>query len=75
MYRPFCDLRSVPESSRLRDQVESHRRAYTDVLFLCKAELRFFHCLEIVTGWLVPSAAEDPTTAWLVPSTGQKIPL
>jgi hypothetical protein len=32
------------------------------VLFLHKAELGFFHFLEIVTGWLVPSA-------------GQKIPL
>jgi hypothetical protein len=26
------------------------------VLFLCKAELGFIHFLEIVTGWLVPSA-------------------
>jgi hypothetical protein len=31
------------------------------VLFLSKAELGFFHFLEIVTGWLIPS-------------TGQKIP-
>ncbi len=38
------------------------RRAYTQVLFLRKAELGFFHFLEIVTGWLVPSA-------------GQKIPV
>jgi hypothetical protein len=38
------------------------RRACTLVLFLLKAELRFFHFLEIVTGWLlVPSTAEDPT--------------
>jgi hypothetical protein len=28
------------------------RRACTLVLFLLKAELRFFHFLEIVTGWL-----------------------
>jgi len=61
-YRPFCDLRSVPKAGRQRDQVENHRRAYTQVLFLHKAELGFFHCLEIVTGWLVPSA-------------GQKIPV
>jgi hypothetical protein len=33
----------------------------------------FFHFLEIVTGWLVPSASwsEDPSTAWLVPSTAE----
>jgi hypothetical protein len=36
--------------------------ACTQVLFLCKAELGFFHFLEIVKGWLVPSA-------------GQKIPV
>jgi hypothetical protein len=34
----------------------------THVHFLHKAELRFFHFLEIVTGWLVPS-------------TGKKIPV
>jgi hypothetical protein len=27
---------------------------------LQKAELGFFHFLEIVTGWLVPSAVKDP---------------
>jgi len=52
----------VPEASRPREQVENHGRACTQVLFLHKAELGFFHFLEIVTGWLVPS-------------TGQKIPL
>ncbi len=36
--------------------------AGTQVLFLCKAELGFFHFLEIVTCWLLPSA-------------GQKIPV
>jgi hypothetical protein len=42
------------------------RRACTQVLFLCKAELGFFHFLEIVTGWLVPSALlEKPSTAWV----------
>ncbi len=34
------------------------RRACTQVLFLCKAELGFFHFLEIVTGWLLPSARQ-----------------
>jgi hypothetical protein len=48
-YRPFRDLRSMPEAG-------------TEVLFVCKAELGFFHFLEIVTGWLLPSA-------------GQKIPV
>jgi hypothetical protein len=61
-YRPFCDLRSVPETGRPRDQVENQRRAYTQVLFLCKAELGLFHCFKILTGSLVPSA-------------GQKIPV
>jgi hypothetical protein len=46
------------------------RRAYTQVLFLRKAELGFFHFLEIVTGWLVPSdVLENPSTGSLVPST------
>jgi hypothetical protein len=35
-------------------------RKSTQTLFLCKEQLRFFHCLEIVKGWLVPSMAEDP---------------
>jgi hypothetical protein len=62
-YRPFCDLRCVPEAARPREQAENHGRACTKVLFLRKAELGFFHFLEIVRGWLVPSAA------------GQKIPV
>jgi len=48
----------VPEAGRPREQVEKHGRAYTQVLFLRKAELGFFHFLEIVTSWLVPSAGE-----------------
>jgi hypothetical protein len=57
------DLRSVPESRRPREQqVENHGRGCTHVLSLRKAELEFFHFLEIVRGWLVPSA-------------GQKIPV
>ncbi len=51
-----------PKAGRPREQVENHGRACTQVLFLCKAELGFFHFLETVTGWLVPSA-------------GQKIPV
>ncbi len=52
-----------------RTQVENHGRACTQVLFLRKEELGFFHFLEIVTGrlrtfpvqaWLVHSTAEDP---------------
>jgi hypothetical protein len=52
----FCDLRSVPEAGRPREQVKILGRACTRVLLLPKAELGFFHFLEIVTGWLVPSA-------------------
>jgi hypothetical protein len=50
--RPFRDLRFVPEAGRPRKQVENRGRAYTQVLFLLKAELGFFRFLEIVTGWL-----------------------
>jgi hypothetical protein len=49
-YRPFHDLRSVPQAGRLSEQVENDGRACTQVLFLRKAELGFFHFLEIVTG-------------------------
>jgi hypothetical protein len=61
-YRPFCDLRSVPGAGSPSEHVKNHQRACAQVLFLCQPELGFFHSLEIVTGWLVPSA-------------GQKIPL
>ncbi len=61
-YRPFYDFRSVPEASRLREQVDNGGRACIQVLFLNRAELGIFHVLEIVKGWLVPS-------------TGQKIPV
>jgi hypothetical protein len=50
----------VLEAGRLREQVENHPTACTQVLFLRKAEMGFFHILEIVTGWLVPSTAENP---------------
>jgi hypothetical protein len=72
-YMPFHDLRSGPEAGRLREQVENHGRACTQVLYLRKAELGFFHFLETVTGWLVGtfSWSEDPSTAWLVPSTAE----
>jgi hypothetical protein len=49
--------------------------AGTQVLFLCKAELGFFHFLEIVTGWLLPSAAGQKIPVqpgWYLPP--QKIP-
>ncbi len=57
-YRPLRDLRSVPEAGRPREPVQNHARACTQVLFLRKAELGFFHFLEIMTGWLVPSAGK-----------------
>jgi hypothetical protein len=59
--RACGDLRSVPEADRSREQVQKHGRACTQVLFLCKAELGLFHFLEIMTGWLVPSAGQKIT--------------
>jgi len=41
--RPFPDLRCVPEAGRPKQQVENYERACTQVLFLRKAELGFFH--------------------------------
>ncbi len=71
-YRLFRDMRCVPKAGRQREQVENQRRTSTQVLFLCKAELGFFHFFEIVTGWLVPfSWSEDPNTTWLIPSTAE----
>ncbi len=55
-----------------RAQISNQRRVCTQVLFLHKAELGFFHFLEIVAGWLVVAtfrSSEDPSTAWQVPST------
>lgn len=56
------DLRSVPKTGRLSEQVENQERVCTQVLFLSKGELGFFDLLEIVTSWLIPSS-------------GQKIPV
>jgi hypothetical protein len=73
-YRPFPDLRSMLEARRRREQVENYGGACTQVLFLCKAELGFFHCLEIVTIWLVPSAGQKIPVqpGWYLPP--QKVP-
>ncbi len=38
--------------------IKNRRRSCTEVLFLRKAELGFFHFLEVVTSWLVPSARQ-----------------
>jgi hypothetical protein len=46
------------KASKPREQIENYGRACTQVLFLHKAELRFFHFLKIVTGSLVPSAGQ-----------------
>jgi hypothetical protein len=44
--------------------------------FLRKAELGFFHFLEIVTGWLVSSPGQkDGSAGWLVPSTAEDLAL
>jgi hypothetical protein len=44
-------------------------RAYTEVHFLSIAELGFFHFLEIMTGWLLPSASQKTTIqhGWYLP--------
>jgi hypothetical protein len=70
-YRPFRDLSPVSQAARPREQAENHRRASTQVLFLRKAELGFFHFLEIVTGWLLPSVGQKIPVepSWYVPST------
>ncbi len=67
--------RGAPEAGRPREQVENHRRACTRVLFLREAELRYFHFLEIVTVWLVPSTGQNIPVqpGWCLPP--QKIPL
>jgi len=43
--------------------------------FLCKAELGFFHVLQIVTAWLIPSSGQKIPIqpGWYIPP--QKIPL
>jgi hypothetical protein len=52
------------------------RRAYTQVLFLCKAELGSFSLFRN-SDWLAGTVcrSEDPRTTWLVPSASQKIPI
>jgi hypothetical protein len=69
-YKPLHDLRSMPEAGRSMEQVENHGRACTKVLFLYKAELRFFRILEIVTSWLVVRSQYS-----LAGTFTQKIPL
>jgi hypothetical protein len=65
----------VPQADRPRKQVENEGRACTQVLFLRKSELGFFHFLEIVTGRLVPSDGQKILVypGWYLPP--QKIPL
>jgi hypothetical protein len=49
----FHDFRSVPEAGRPREQVhrKSRKGLYSQVSILSKAELGYYHFLEIVTGW------------------------
>jgi len=65
----------VPEPSRPREQVKNHGRACTKILSLRRAELNFFHFLDIVTGWLVPCAGQKTPVlpGWYLPP--QNIPL
>jgi len=59
----------VPEAGRSREEVENHRRACTQVLFLGQAELGFFHFSEILAGWLVRSAGQKVPVqpGWYLP--------
>jgi hypothetical protein len=62
----------VPEAGRPREQAKNDRSACTRVLFLCKAELGFFHCLGNSDRlWGSIDWSEDPSTAWLAPSTAE----
>ncbi len=65
----------MPQAGRPREQAENHRTACSGVLFLSKAELGFLHFLEMVTGWLVPSADQQIPVqpGWYLPP--RKIPL
>ncbi len=65
----------MPEPGRPMEQVKNHGGACTQVLSLCRAELNFFHFLEIMTGWLVGSAGQKIPVlpGWYLPP--QKIPL
>jgi hypothetical protein len=60
----------VPEDGRPREQVQNHRRACPQVLFLRKAELGFFQFFRN-NNWLAGTFrwSEDATPARLVPST------
>ncbi len=71
----FPWFESVPEAGRPGEQVKNCWRACTQVLFLCEAELEICRFLEIVTGWLVPSAGQKIPVqpGWYLPP--QNIPL
>jgi hypothetical protein len=43
---------------RPQAQISNHGRSCTHAHFIHKVELGFFHFLEKVTGWLVPSAGQ-----------------
>ncbi len=73
-YRPFSDLRSVPEGGLAKGAGRNSRKDMYSSL-LRKVALGFFHFLEIVTCWLVPSAGQKIPVQhdWYLPP--QKIPL
>jgi hypothetical protein len=56
----FKDVFIGEEHERPRKHVENHRRACVLRSFSFRtAGLGFFHFVEIVTGWLVPSAGQN----------------
>jgi hypothetical protein len=73
--RAFSDLRSVPKAGRRREQVENHGMACVlRSISYVKERLDFFHFLEIMRGWLVPSTGQKIRVqpGWYLPP--QKIP-
>ncbi len=73
---PACHLPSkyLPVSCPLLGMVRCRRMACTQVLFLRKAELGFFHfCGKCDSDRLAGTFrwSEDPSTTWLLPSTAE----
>jgi len=68
----LCDLRSVAEASRLREQVENHRGACTQGALPLESRAGIFSLFRN-SDWLAGTFrwSEDPSIAWLVPSTAE----
>jgi len=69
-YRPFSDLRPVPEAGTQTVSGGNRLKITEGPVLRSFSELGFFHFLETVTGWLVPSTTEDPV-CWIQVSSGR----